>query len=272
MARDYYDTLGVSRTADQKQIRQAYRKLARKLHPDVNPGDKNAEARFKEVNAANEVLSDPEKRKKYDRYGDRWQYADQIEDAQRQARSRGRPGGGQSYTYDFSGAPSGRGGQSGAFARPMQAVGHVVLVTVNGLLPRRPTARAFARHVHVGLQPHVHEIVHSIVLQDGFGRTEDFRLALKVSPIESGGQLGQFLFRHLETFLTALAISLALLTGIKPIERIVPLLGEVAPREKVERLGGAGVIGFGSPPEQGLGNGSGPELIVETAHFDQVVG
>jgi DnaJ-class molecular chaperone len=115
MVRDYYDTLGVSRTADQKQIRKAYRKLARKLHPDVNPGDKNAEARFKEVNAANEVLSDPEKRKKYDRYGDRWQYANQIEDAQRQARSRGRPGGGQSFTYDFSGAPSGRGGQSGTF-------------------------------------------------------------------------------------------------------------------------------------------------------------
>jgi len=111
MARDYYETLGVSRTADQKQIRQAYRKLARKLHPDVNPGDKNAEARFKEVNAAYEVISDADKRKKYDRYGDRWQYADQIEEAQRQGRSRGRAGG---FTFDSSGAP-GRGGQGGAF-------------------------------------------------------------------------------------------------------------------------------------------------------------
>ena len=112
MAKDYYDVLGVSRTADQKQIRQAYRKLARKLHPDVNPGDKNAEARFKEVNAAYEVLSDAEKRKKYDRYGDRWQYADQIEEAQRQARGRA---GGRSFTFDFSGAPSGRGGPGETF-------------------------------------------------------------------------------------------------------------------------------------------------------------
>ena len=88
MAKDFYETLGVSRTSDQKQIRQAYRKLARKLHPDVNPGDKTAESRFKEVNAAYEVLSDAEKRKKYDRYGDRWQYADQFEEAQRQASGR----------------------------------------------------------------------------------------------------------------------------------------------------------------------------------------
>jgi molecular chaperone DnaJ len=107
MARDYYEVLGVGRGSDQKQIRQAYRKLARKLHPDVNPGDKNAEARFKEVNAAYEVLSDVEKRKKYDRYGDRWQYADQIEEAQRQARAQG--GGGRRFTFDFSGrgAPQG---------------------------------------------------------------------------------------------------------------------------------------------------------------------
>jgi molecular chaperone DnaJ len=112
MARDYYDVLGLNRSADQKQIRQAYRRLARKLHPDVNPGDKNAEARFKEVNAAYEVLSDPEKRKKYDLYGDRWQYAEQIEEAQRQARARG---GGRSFSFDFSGRPFGRGGQEGTF-------------------------------------------------------------------------------------------------------------------------------------------------------------
>jgi DnaJ-class molecular chaperone len=84
MAQDYYSVLGVKRDAPEKEIRSAYRKLARKHHPDVNPGDKKAEATFKEINAAYEVLKDAEKRKKYDKYGDRWEMADQIEEAQRQ--------------------------------------------------------------------------------------------------------------------------------------------------------------------------------------------
>jgi DnaJ-class molecular chaperone len=84
MAADFYQTLGVARTASEKEIRSAYRKLARKHHPDVNPGDKASEERFKAINSAYEVLSDPDKRKKYDRYGDNWQHADQIEEMQRQ--------------------------------------------------------------------------------------------------------------------------------------------------------------------------------------------
>ncbi len=85
-AKDYYKTLGVKREATEQEIKQAYRRLARKHHPDVNPGDKNAEARFKEINEAYEVLSDKEKRQKYDTYGDQWQYADQF------ARGGGQPG------------------------------------------------------------------------------------------------------------------------------------------------------------------------------------
>jgi len=76
--KDYYNILGVKRGASEKEIKQAYRKLARKYHPDVNPGDKSTEDKFKEINEANEVLSDPEKRKKYDRFGDQWQHADQF--------------------------------------------------------------------------------------------------------------------------------------------------------------------------------------------------
>ena len=76
--RDYYSVLGVSRAATDKEIRAAYRKLARKYNPDLNPGDKAAEARFKELQAAYDVLSDPEKRKKYDQFGPNWEQAERA--------------------------------------------------------------------------------------------------------------------------------------------------------------------------------------------------
>jgi len=83
-SKDYYGTLGVSRSASEKDIKQAYRKLARKYHPDVNPGDKAAEAKFKQINEAYEVLSDKKKKSKYDQFGDQWQYADQFTQAKQQ--------------------------------------------------------------------------------------------------------------------------------------------------------------------------------------------
>jgi curved DNA-binding protein len=77
-SRDYYTVLGVPRTASDKDVRAAYRKLARKYHPDLNPGDKSAEARFKELQNAYDVLSDPQKRKKYDQFGPNWEQAERA--------------------------------------------------------------------------------------------------------------------------------------------------------------------------------------------------
>lgn len=93
MAKDYYQTLGVPRGADEKEIKSAYRKLARKYHPDVNPNDKSAEAKFKEVSEAYDVLSDPDKRKLYDQYGSNWENAQNF---------RGGPGGQQVDMNDFA--------------------------------------------------------------------------------------------------------------------------------------------------------------------------
>ena len=79
---DFYNLLDVSRSASEKEIRQAYRRLARQYHPDVNPGNAESEEKFKRINEAYEVLSDKDKRPKYDKYGERWKHADELETAQ----------------------------------------------------------------------------------------------------------------------------------------------------------------------------------------------
>lgn len=99
--KDYYATLGVAKTASEKEIKQGYRKLARKHHPDVNPGDKSAETRFKEINEAYEVLGDPDKRKKYDELGANWR-------AYEQAAAGGRQSGAWSVHFG-GGGPQGGG-------------------------------------------------------------------------------------------------------------------------------------------------------------------
>jgi curved DNA-binding protein len=148
MAKDFYETLGVARTASEKEIRSAYRRLARKHHPDVNPNDKSSESLFKEINAANDVLSDPEKRKKYDKYGDNWEHADEIERAQR---SRGRGGfnfagdGGPRVVFDedpdlqnlfggIFGGGRGRGGRRTAAPPPPRDTEQAIEVTLEEAL------------------------------------------------------------------------------------------------------------------------------------------
>lgn len=97
---DYYKILGVSKNASENDIKKAYRKLARKYHPDLNPNDKAAEQKFKEVNEANEVLSHPENRKKYDEYGEHWQHAEEYEKAKQQQKQYTRQ---QTSQGDFGG-------------------------------------------------------------------------------------------------------------------------------------------------------------------------
>src|ERR1700684_557600 len=86
---DYYQILGIDKKASDKEVKNAYRKLARKYHPDLNPNDAEANKKFQQLNEANEVLSDPEKRKKYDQYGENWQHGEEYERQQRQTRPQG---------------------------------------------------------------------------------------------------------------------------------------------------------------------------------------
>jgi curved DNA-binding protein len=92
--RDYYATLGVAKTASEKEIKQAFRKLARKHHPDVNPGNSGAEGKFKEINEAYEVLGDPDKRRKYDELGANWKAYEQAQRSGVDPRTAGGFGGG----------------------------------------------------------------------------------------------------------------------------------------------------------------------------------
>lgn len=106
---DYYKILGVDKSASRDDIRKAFKKLARKYHPDLNPNDPNAKQRFQEINEANEVLGDPEKRKKYDQYGEHWKHADEFEaQKQRQQQGGGFAGGGGQY-WSSGGGFSGMG-------------------------------------------------------------------------------------------------------------------------------------------------------------------
>ncbi|MFT4093804.1 MAG: J domain-containing protein [Niabella sp.] len=131
---DYYKVLGVDKNASADDIKKAYRKLARKHHPDLNPNDKEADKKFQQLNEANEVLSDPEKRKKYDEYGADWKHAEQFEQAKQQRQQQhayaGNPFGGEDYgehfTYsnegDFSDFFSQMFGNAGAGGRSQREV------------------------------------------------------------------------------------------------------------------------------------------------------
>src|SRR6476619_2379179 len=95
---DYYEVLGVNKNATSEDIKKAYRKLARKYHPDLNPNDKEANKKFQQINEANEVLSDPEKRKKYDQYGADWKHGEEFEKARQSQRQQQYSHSGSTYS------------------------------------------------------------------------------------------------------------------------------------------------------------------------------
>jgi curved DNA-binding protein len=198
--KDYYATLGLAKTASDKEIKQAYRKLARKHHPDVNPGDKSAEARFKEINEAYEVLGDADKRKKYDELGANWRMYEQQ--AQQQGGSPfggfGGTGGNEgAWTINMGGGPGGGyrtmsedemrdmfgtenpfsdffnaffGGGGGG-----QAAGETR--TRGGRAPRTQKGRDVEHEIELTLEETFHGAMRRIsIQQDGHARTVDVRI------------------------------------------------------------------------------------------------
>jgi curved DNA-binding protein len=190
--KDYYATLGVAKTATAKELKQAFRKLARKHHPDVNPGDKSAEGKFKELNEAYEVLGDPDKRKKYDELGANWRMYEQA------GAGAGRPGAGgfpEGWNVQFGGGGSGVGGGFRAMTAeemfgegdPFSDFFHTFFggaaaqnERTRGRGPRQRTARpgrSVEQEIELGLEDAYSGTTQRLsITHDGHARTVDVRI------------------------------------------------------------------------------------------------
>ncbi len=268
MAKDFYETLGVSRTATDKEIRSAYRKLARKLHPDVNPNNAAAEAQFKEINSANDVLSDPDKRKKYDKYGDNWEHADEIE-RQQAARGRG-PG---NFYYRTQTADEGidlddglgdmLGGLFGRRqrrqTRPANTEQRVEITLEEALagtlrVLQIPGDHGDMRRIEVRIPPGVDNGSRVRVAGEGSpgfdGRRGDLFLVISVRTHSKFERKGDDLHVELEVPLTT-----AILGGeveVQTIDKKVALkLPELTQNGRVFRLGGLGMPRLSTPTTRG---------------------
>jgi len=188
--KDYYATLGVSKSATDKEIKQAFRKLARKHHPDVNPGDKAAEAKFKEINEANEVLSDPDKRRKYDELGANWRAYEQGGAGQQgawNANFSGAPGGFRTMTPEEMNAMFGEGDPfsdffhtffGGAMGGQEEEPGRRARPRGRGARP----GRDLEQEIELSLDDAFHGAMRRLAIKhDGHARTVDVRIPAGVS-------------------------------------------------------------------------------------------
>jgi DnaJ-class molecular chaperone len=271
MAKDYYSILGVDRNASEKEIRSAYRRLARKHHPDVNPGDKASEALFKEINAANDVLSDPEKRRKYDKYGENWQHADEIERMERQ-----RGPGGTSFRFTSAGPDLGAdfdisdilgglfGGANGRRSRraeqPPPAVEYAVEVTLEEAF--KGTKRTImvegdhgeTRRLEVTIPPGVDSGSRVRIAGEGqvgfSGRRGDLYLVISVRPSPRFERKGDDVYTDVEV-----PLSTPVLGGeveVQGIEKKVALrLPAGTQNGQTFRLKGLGMPKLGQPDKHG---------------------
>ena len=187
MPLDFYQTLGVSRDASEKDISSAYRRLARQYHPDVTGGDKQAEERFKQVNAANGVLSDPAKRAAYDKWGDQWEHAEQLEEMQRQ--NGGGFGFGGFGNRSFGGDPNVRVefGDMGDIGDLGDIFGSFFGGQRAGAPPRPARGRDIEHSVNISLREAFHGTTRT--LQRGAGGS---RLELTIPPGVRDGQRIKF--------------------------------------------------------------------------------
>jgi curved DNA-binding protein len=199
---DYYTILGVTKTASDKDIKAAYRKLARKYHPDLNPNDQEAHKKFQQLNEANEVLSDPDKRKKYDQYGENWQHGEQYEQARQQQSRQQRSYGGGGQAFDFEGFGGGGGEDFSDFFQSMFGGGG----------GQRRQAKYRGQDLNAELQLHVRDILEShkqtltvngknirITIPAGVENGQTIKIAGHGGPGANGGPGGDLYIKFLVT-------------------------------------------------------------------------